>query len=453
MNKMQYPVPPLLAEIAAVFTNAGFQVYLVGGSVRDYLLKKAAHDWDLATDASPEKVRKLFKHTIPTGIKHGTITILYKGKSIECTTFRTEADYTDSRHPDAVNYARSIEEDLSRRDFTINAFAVKLPEGRITDLFNGMRDLRKKIIRTVGNPLERFSEDGLRPIRAIRFAAQLDFSIEPETLKAIPLSIAKIKTISVERFQDEFSKILQTDKPSVAIRLMHESGILQEFIPELSACAGVEQKGFHRFDVFTHSLLVCDACPKEKLQVRLAGLFHDIGKPAMRKKTAHGDYTFYRHEAVSVELTEKILRRLRYPNKIIEQVCHLIGNHMFHYEENWTDAAVRRFIVRVGKEHIDDLFDLRQADTFGLAGQKVQPFHLAEFTAHIDKILKEDSALSIKNLAIGGKELIALGIPAGPMLGAILQELFQTVLDDPAQNTKDSLLKIAEGLYRQKYCK
>lgn len=443
---MRYPVSKKMSEIASIFFNAGFSAYLVGGAVRDWFLGKPCKDYDIATDAEPKEVQALFRKTIPTGIAHGTVTILYKGEKIECTTFRCEADYSDGRRPQKINYVRSIEEDLSRRDFTMNAIAVSLKDGSIVDPFEGVKSIKSKTIKTVGSPLDRFGEDGLRPIRAIRFASQLGFKIEEETLKAIPLSIEVCKKVSIERFRDEFVKMLLSEHPIISLRLLEDTGLLKVFLPELSDCRGVEQKGMHSFDVLDHSFLSCDAAPQDNPIVRLAALFHDIGKVSTREKNEYGAYTFYKHEAVSEKLTKKIMQRLKFPNKEIEEVSHLVGLHMFHYTEDWTDAAVRRFIVRAGVENIPNLFDLRRADGFGMTGQAPDLSNLVSFKKRLEKVIAEDSALSLKDLAVGGRELMEIGIPAGPKLGIILQKLFEAVLEDPSQNTKPQLLKIAEAI-------
>ncbi|EMB20658.1 hypothetical protein HMPREF9723_02118 [Treponema denticola OTK] len=443
---MRYPISKKMSEIASIFFNAGFSAYLVGGAVRDWFLGKPCKDYDIATDAEPKEVQALFRKTIPTGIAHGTVTILYKGEKIECTTFRCEADYSDGRRPQKINYVRSIEEDLSRRDFTMNAIAVSLKDGSIVDPFEGVKSIKSKTIKTVGSPLDRFGEDGLRPIRAIRFASQLGFKIEEETLKAIPLSIEVCKKVSIERFRDEFVKMLLSEHPIISLRLLEDTGLLKVFLPELSDCRGVEQKGMHSFDVLDHSFLSCDAAPQDNPIVRLAALFHDIGKVSTREKNEYGAYTFYKHEAVSEKLTKKIMQRLKFPNKEIEEVSHLVGLHMFHYTEDWTDAAVRRFIVRAGVENIPNLFDLRRADGFGMTGQAPDLSNLVSFKKRLEKVIAEDSALSLKDLAVGGRELMEIGIPAGPKLGIILQKLFEAVLEDPSQNTKAQLLKIAAAI-------
>jgi putative nucleotidyltransferase with HDIG domain len=445
----KFYIHPAVLDVARIFRKHNKAVYLVGGAVRDLVRGKPAKDWDLATDAKPEEVQAMFHRVIPTGIKHGTVTILFKGLSIETTTFRTEGTYSDGRRPDKIHYTNTIEEDLSRRDFTMNALALELPEQRLVDPYHGQKDIQDQIIRCVGNPEERFSEDGLRPLRAIRFASQLHFTIEPDTLGAIPPALPITAKVSMERVRDEFDKILASEQPSRAFRLMETTGMLSLLLPELQACRGIEQKGFHQFDVLDHLLVSCDAAPKEKPQVRLAALFHDIGKPVVRAQDELGIWTFYRHEEVSAKITRSIMIRLKYPNAVIDQVCHLIGVHMFHYDESWTDAAVRRFIVRVGESVLEDLFDLRRADTWGTTGKEPPASLNEDLLDRVQAVLSKDRALSIKDLAINGEDLALLGVPRGPIMGRILKELFETVLDDPEQNTKETLTRIAVKLYER----
>jgi putative nucleotidyltransferase with HDIG domain len=445
------PVPEILKELSVYFTDKGFSVYLVGGAVRDRILGKKADDWDIATDATPEEVSRLFRKIIPTGIAHGTVTIPFRDHLIECTTFRTEQGYSDGRRPDAIAYSTSIVEDLSRRDFTMNAIAVSLPDGTVLDPFNGRDDIRARIIRTVGIASERFAEDGLRPLRAVRFAAQLGFTIEPDTLAAIPESLSVTARVAQERVREEFSKTLLSPVPSVGLRFMESTGILGLVVPELQACRGVEQKGMHRYDVLDHLYLACDASPADSLELRLAGLFHDIGKPSVRKMDETGNWTFHNHEAVSAKMTETILERLRYPLKTVRTVTHLVKEHMFHYEPEWTEAAVRRFIVRVGEEFIDPLFALRRADSYAITGMRGELAYLADFTSRIDAELAAKRAFTLKDLAINGKDLMSAGIPAGPETGIILKELLDAVLDDPTLNTKESLLPIAQAIHARKF--
>lgn len=469
-------VPETLKEFYKIFNKAGFKAYLVGGAVRDIFLKKEASDWDVATNATPQDVIKLFRTVIPTGIEHGTVTVHFNKAEIEVTTFRTETGYSDGRHPDKVNYAATIEEDLARRDFTMNAIAVNLADGSIVDPFGGQKDIRKKIIRTVGNPHDRFMEDGLRPIRALRFASKLGFKIEKETFQEIINEDIKkkITSISIERFRDEFEKILLSKKPSIGLKLMEESGILELFIPEFNSCRGCIQsdyRAFHKFDVMDHLLYACDGAPSEKLNVRLASLFHDIGKPAAKKlineTVLDGDkndgstktvetVTFYMHEQYSEKITKSILTRLKFSNEMINNVCHLVREHMFHYESNWTNAAVRRFIIRVQPENLDDLYDVRMADMYGMWNEPVNIRYsasvdlLIELKDRINKELEKQTALSLKDLAINGKDLMQAGIPAGKELGRILNELLECVIEDPDMNTREKLLEVANKTYKLK---
>ena len=453
---MKRDIHPILKEIASIFTNNGKEIYLVGGAVRDMLLGKKIHDWDLTTNALPEEVTEIIRRAggkvIPTGIKHGTVTVLYKNQSAEITTFRTESDYIDGRRPDKVSYAASIEEDLSRRDFTMNAIALRLPAGEIVDPFGGEKDIKAKIIRCVGNPLERFNEDGLRPMRAVRFASQLGFKIENSTLDVIPGTLEICAKVSWERVRDEVDKILSSEKPSLGFHLMEKTGLLNLFIPELSTCRGIEQKGFHDFDVLDHSLLACDyaAMKNYSNEVRLASLFHDIGKPQVREMDAsgiHAVWTFYRHEEVSAEICRKVMTRLRYPNNVIDSVCHLVKEHMFFYTDDWTDAAVRRFIARVGEVNLQDIYRIRRCDVYGFSGKEPHARFLTDFIERIETVLAGGRALTLKDLAVSGNDLMSIGIPSGKKMGMILNELLETVLDDPEQNTRETLLKIANRIY------
>ena len=473
-------IHPTVKEIAAIFTQAGKQVFLVGGAVRDLLQNHKAKDWDLATDARPEEVIALFQRrktgpgsdsggeksrvplrsfVIPTGIKHGTVTVHYKDLSVEVTTFRSESGYSDGRRPDSVEFGVSIEEDLSRRDFTMNAAAYRLPSGPLVDPFDGKEDIKRRLIRCEGNPEERFSEDGLRPVRAVRFASQLGFAIDEGLLAAIPGALPLTAKVAAERIREELEKILASDKPSTALLLMEKTGLLTLLIPELAACRGAKQDryqgfGFHRFDVLDHSLLACDFAAREGAspEVRLAALYHDIGKPVTAQIDENGVRTFYRHEKESSVLARQLLLRFRYPNVVMDKVCHLIEEHMFLYEESWTDAAVRRFIIRVGEENLPDLYALRRADAYGMAGKEPPRDFILPLAYRIEKILAGSRAFSMKDLAVSGKDLIASGLPPGKHMGIILRELLEAVVEDPDLNTKEKLLEIA-GKINQRYTK
>jgi tRNA nucleotidyltransferase (CCA-adding enzyme) len=458
-------IPVELKKMNAVFTASGYEAYLVGGAVRDMILGKDVSDWDIATNATPQQVIALFHRVIPTGIAHGTVTVHFMQHEIEVTTYRTEYGYSDGRHPDLISFVGTITEDLSRRDFTMNAIAASLTDGKITDPFDGQSDIANKIIRTAGDPLDRFTEDGLRPVRALRFSAQLGFSIQKDTFSAIlnPRVQQKITQVSVERFRDELVKILGTSHPSTALRNMELTGVLALFIPELAACRGVIQidsRGYHEFDVLDHVLYACDGAPKDNLVVRTAALFHDIGKKDTRKEEIDAVQnlrviSFHGHEKYSAEITRKTLARLKFSNSFIDTVTHLIEQHMFHYESQWTDAAVRRFIVRVKPEHFNNLIALRLADMYGMHNTPINPQNeavkkLRELQDRISTQTTENTALSLKDIAINGKDLISLGVQPGEKIGHILNELFQTVLDDPAMNNREKLLSIAQKL-KEKY--
>ena len=461
MKKIKIPYE--LQKFNEIFSQNGYEAYLVGGAVRDALLGKEVSDWDVTTNAKPDEVMKIFRKVIPTGIEHGTVTVHFMKKEIEVTTFRTESDYSDGRHPDKVEYCGHIEEDLSRRDFTINAIAASLKDGTLVDPYGGQDDLKKKIIRTVGKPHERFMEDGLRPVRALRFASKLEFSIEKDTYSEIFEKEVKknIASISLERFRDEFVKMMSSRLPSLGLKLMEETGILNLFLPELTACRGCIQKddrGYHVFDVMDHNMYACDGAPKEKPLLRIAALLHDSGKPLARTERNEQGLTifnFYNHEKYSVQIARKIMTRLKFSNAQTDYVCHLIENHMFHYESSWSDAAVRRFIVRVGTEYIEDLIDLRLADMYGKYNQDVRIHDsascalLVELLDRVKSVEKQQDALSMKDLKVNGRDLMQEGIPAGKNLGRILNELFETVLDDPAMNDRDKLLNLALNLYKK----
>ncbi|MCR5763279.1 MAG: HD domain-containing protein [Treponema sp.] len=464
-DKSRIAIPNELKKVNELFKRNGFEAYLVGGAVRDMIIGKESHDWDLATNATPQQVMKIFHRVIPTGIAHGTVTIHIFGLELETTTFRTDIGYTDGRHPDKVVYASTIEEDLSRRDFTMNAIAADLSTGRLIDPFNGIKDIHNKIIRTVGNPLERFNEDGLRPVRAIRFAGQLGFSISLETLEAIsnPIVLKKTASISMERFRDEFCKMLSIPFPSSSLRILENSGIMKLFIPEFLPCRNCIQsdaRGFHDFDVADHLFFACDGAPQDNLIVRLAAFYHDIGKPeSCSREIIDGNEIihFHGHESISEKKTRQSMTRLKFSNDYIDRVSHLVKEHMFFYESSWSDAAVRRFIIRIGSDNIENLFALRLADIHGMHNMPVMCSsptwkNLEELKSRIKKITEEKTALSLKDLSINGNDLMNLGIPRGKVLGSILKELFETVIDSPAMNTKEKLSVLAKNIYTKKYC-
>jgi tRNA nucleotidyltransferase/poly(A) polymerase len=435
-----------LQRFDRVFEKAGHACYLVGGAVRSILLGERPTDYDFATDATPQEVMRLFKRVIPTGVQHGTVTVIFEREEFEVTTFRVEGKYSDARRPDRVEFTPSIEEDLARRDFTINAVAADLKDGALIDPHAGRSDLRQRRIRAIGTPAERFREDGLRLLRACRFAAKLEFEIEEATLSAMREASGTIDSVSAERIREELDKVMEAVQPSIAFFLMERCGLLGRVLPELAACRGIEQGGMHRYDVLDHSIYSCDGAPVEKPDIRYAALLHDIGKATTVDRSDDGEITFYGHERESERLTRDILRRLRFSRAREKRICHLILHHMFHYTSEWSDAAVRRFIARVGRDHIEDLFDLRMADRYGILGHRSLPD--GEFRDRIRAVLDEEHAFTVRDLAVDGHVLMQeAGIPKGPELGQVLDHLLETVIDDPEQNTKEKLLTIARSFY------
>jgi tRNA nucleotidyltransferase (CCA-adding enzyme) len=446
-------IPRVVRDFASVVHAGGFQCHLVGGAVRDILMNRPHTDFDIATDAIPEQVTRLFRRVIPTGIRHGTVTVLFGGTTFEVTTFRTEAGYTDGRRPDSVSFMPSLVDDLSRRDFTINAMAWDLRENRLVDPHGGKRDLELGVIRAIGDPSERFREDGLRPLRACRIASQLDFRVEERTRQAIPGALDILSRVSAERVRDELVKTLESPVPSQGLILMKDTSILTVVLPELLEGVGVTQGDLHCYDVFTHSVYACDAAPRESLVLRLAALLHDIGKPRAREVDPSGRPTFYGHEKVSEEMSLAVLTRLRLPNAVIKDVTHLVRHHMFNYQEEWSDAAVRRLIARVGEASMTELIALRRADQVGMCreNQSVFPQGLSQFAQRVADLQDAARAFTVGELAVDGHELMErLSLRPGPVVGVLLNELLQTVLDDPAMNDKAKLLEMAERLYRER---
>ena len=441
-------IPSAVKEFADIVFKAGYEIYLVGGAVRNLKRGLPPDDYDFTTNATPQQITSIFKKVIPTGIEHGTVTVLFKGNSFEVTTYRMDGKYSNFRHPDSITYCNDIYEDLKRRDFTINAMAIDVRNGKLIDVHGGMEDLKKGIVRAIGNPDERFAEDGLRILRACRFAAQLDFQIEPVTLQGMIHNRDHLENISKERIRDELLKTMAADHPSTAFLYMQKTEILEYVLPELLEGVGIEQRDRHQFDVFHHALYSCDFMEKDPV-LRMAALLHDIGKPRCYK-VRDGVNTFYGHENVGAEMAHEILKRLKFSKADENRICHLIKNHMFHYTEDWTDGAVRRFIARVGLENLSDLFKLRFADRAGAAGDKTfacTPEDIA-LSRRVDAIVKETPALTLKDLAVNGQMLLKeAGIPKGPSMGLVLDYLLEAVMDDPAMNTKEALLNLGKNFY------
>ncbi len=439
-----------VVSIADRFSGAGFQCYLVGGSVRDLLLGIECYDYDFATNARPEQITRLFKRVAPTGIKHGTVSILQDGSSYEVTTYRSDGNYADGRRPDTVSFSDSLEVDVSRRDFTINGLAYDVLKSEIIDHVGGMDDLRSGIIRTIGNPAERFNEDGLRPYRACRFASKLNFKIEDETFKAISGALDVSRRVSAERVRDELNKLLTTEKPSRGLEYMRRSGLMEIFLPELYHAYEVGQNRFHIYDIYHHSVYSCDAAPKDNPLIRLAALLHDIGKVPTRRQGPDGEATFYNHEVVGAKMVKKIMRCLKYSNDEVEKVVNLVFNHMFHYTDEWTDGAVRRFMRKVGVENLDELFQLRLADRKGNGSREGMPFPILKLQQRIGRAIDEANAITVRDLNINGNEIMELfGLKPGPVIGKVLHELLELVLDDPSVNVNETLISEASRIIRE----
>jgi tRNA nucleotidyltransferase (CCA-adding enzyme) len=438
-------IPPDVLALCRKLREAGHQAHLVGGGVRDMLIGRPPADFDLATDARPEAVLALFGNTfaIPTGLKHGTITVLSETRRpVEVTTFRGEGEYLDGRRPVSVSYVDTLDEDLSRRDFTMNAVAFEPLDGRLSDPFDGRGDLSRRLIRAVGDPLVRFREDGLRPLRGVRLAAQLEFEIDPATLAAIPPTLDVFRKVSSERIRDELYKMLAARHPSRGLELMRATGLLGQVIPELLEGVGCTQNRFHKHDVFEHTLSVVDAT-RGDVVVRLGALLHDVGKPRARqpREGAPGEFSFFKHEYVGADMADAICRRLKLANADRERVVALVKNHMFFYMPDWSDGTIRRFVRRVGgQEGLADLFALREGDVKGRGFGEDPDQELGELKSRIAVVADADAALKVTDLTIDGRDVMrVLGIAPSRQIGVILERLLERVLDDPSLNTREQL--------------
>ncbi len=451
---MTQHIPQQIINTYNKIKEANFEIYLVGGCVRNLLLKRDVKDWDMTTNATPEQILKIFKDGFYDN-KFGTVgiplhTTVYGRLIVEITTFRTETGYSDKRRPDSVSWGKSIEEDLARRDFTINSIAMKLDARRSTlstsviDPYNGQQDIKNKLIRAVGNPNERFKEDALRLLRAIRIAAEYQFIIEEKTFKVIQEDAPLIKNISGERIKTELLRILSTDFTYDGIILLKNSGLLKHILPELLEGIDVSQVRpgrHHTTDVFTHNIMSLKFCPSNDPIVRFATLIHDIGKPKAIGKDENGLVTFYNHEIVGARIANEICERLRFSKKEKDRVYNLIRWHMFTVDEKVSDAGIRRFIRRVGVENVKDVMDLRIGDRLGGGTQTAESWRLKLFKKRIEEQL-QPAPFSINDLAIDGNDIIKeLNIKPGPKIGEILQKLFLEVDEDLSKNNKEFLLK------------
>lgn len=440
-----FSIPNEVLEIIQKLEEGGFEAYIVGGSLRDLLIQKDPKDWDVTTNAKPEEIQTIFpdsfyENTFGTvGVK--TESEDEKLKVIEITPYRLESKYSDNRHPDQVIFSQNIEDDLTRRDFTINAMAYNPETREILDIYGGQEDLQKKIIRAVGNPEHRFQEDALRIMRAIRFAAQLGFVIEGETLEALVEHKDLLKNISWERIHDEFVKIIMSSGAVQGIVLLQKTGILNYIIPELEEGIGCKQNGSHIYDVYEHLLRALSHAVEENhsLELRIAALFHDIGKPRTRQWSKEKqDYTFYGHEVVGAKMSVGIMKRLKFSKEIGQKVVSLVRHHMFFADPDQISlSAVRRLLAKVGEPMLWDLVTLRMSDRKGMGRPSAEPYRLRKFESMIEEVTRDP--ISVGMLKIDGKKLMEMGENPGPRIGNILHILLEEVLDKPERNSEEYL--------------
>jgi tRNA nucleotidyltransferase (CCA-adding enzyme) len=444
-------VPAAVLELLGRLWGAGFAAYVVGGSLRDALLRRSAADWDLATAARPDDLLVLFPGAVYEN-DFGTVAVPRGNELFEITTFRSDHDYADFRRPHHVEFGDSIELDLARRDFTVNAMAwgregdgtANAAEAGLVDPFKGRDDIEARLLRAVGEAPVRFEEDALRMVRAVRLAATLDFTIEPATLRAIEQRADLVQHLSGERLGMEVTKLLAAPNPSVGLRPMMSTGVLEQISPELAAQRGVTQNKVAGEDLWDHTLRTVEAAPMENPVVRLAALLHDIGKP-----TSAADGHFYGHERVGADLARALLERLRYPKAVTERVVALVRQHMFVYEETWSDAAVRRFIGKVGRRELADLFALRAADNRG-SGLQPDDAGLGTLRRRVEEQLASDVAIDRADLAVDGDDLMReLSLSPGPTIGRVLDDLLERVIADPSLNDQPTLLLLARALLRE----
>lgn len=445
-SRLAKSVPQPVVEICQRFREKGHHAWVVGGCLRDVLIGREPGDWDIATSALPEETMRIFSRTVPTGIEHGTVTILYRGAKYEATTLRGESDYSDGRHPDRVFFVTNIEQDLARRDFTVNAIAYDPLAKRLLDPFEGVVDLRRRLLRTVGDPRERFSEDGLRVLRAARFSATLEFRIEDETESVISESLDSFRCVSHERVRDEWLKAMTASSPSVAFEVMRTTGILRVTFPQLLEQVGCTQNQNHAYDVWKHTMKCLDAAQPDPIH-RMAALLHDVGKPQTRDYSdkTH-DYTFYRHEVVGAAIADAWLRDYRFSNHDRKRIVDLVRHHLVCYSEDWTDSAVRRFLRRVGRENSEELLALARADVLAKGRPVENELQAIErLRERIQAVLEAGSALRVNQLAINGHDIMQhLDLQPGPMIGKILERILEQVIENPELNQRERLFELVD---------
>lgn len=435
-------LPDEITRIFDTFSKAGYELYLVGGAVRDLVMGREVNDWDFTTNATPEQIQALFPDSFYNN-EFGTVGIPPENIDFdphEITTYRTEREYSDFRRPSTVEWGKTLEEDLARRDFTINALAMS-NDGEIIDPWSGKKDIEKKLVRAVGDPIERFQEDALRLMRAIRIATQLEFQIEEHTKDAIKTYAPLINKIAKERVREELMKIFASNNPVHGIQLMRDTNLLTEILPELEKAFGVEQKSpqrHHKYDVGTHLLMSLKECRSSDPLVRFATLLHDIGKPQTFKKQDNGVLTFYNHEVVGSRIANNIMKRLRFSNAETEKMFKLVRYHQFTVDEHQTDSAIRRFLRNVGLENVEDMLTLRVADRLG-GGARETSWRLEEFKERLAEVQKQP--FSIKDLKINGSDVMeALGIPPSKIVGESLNTLFKKVEEKEIENEREVLI-------------
>ena len=441
---MRIDLPEQVKKIIYRLEKEGFEAYAVGGCVRDSLLGRTPQDWDITTSAMPQQVKALFPHTIDTGIAHGTVTIMVDHIGYEVTTYRIDGEYEDSRHPKEVTFTGDLVKDLQRRDFTINAMAYNEKQG-LVDVFDGMEDLKRGVIRCVGNPNERFTEDALRMLRAVRFAAQLGFSIEENTKGAIKKLAPTIEKVSAERIQTELVKLLVSRHPE-ELKTAYELSLTGVFLPEFDVMMKTNQNNKHHcYTVGEHTMVsLCNIRPEKVL--RLAILFHDVAKPCCITTDEKGQDHFKGHPNLGAKKTREILKRLKFDNDTIEKVCVLVENH--DDRPILTERNVRRAVNRVGTELFPLLLEVKEADTLGQSEYRREEKlnYIKEYKKLFEKVMREEQCVKKSDMKIKGKDLIALGMKPGKELGAVLDRLFEIVLDEPEKNTKENLIEEAHKL-------
>ncbi len=447
--KVIFPVPVEVQEVVKTLENKGFLAYIVGGSVRDLALNKTPHDWDITTNAKPEEIEAAFPKTFYEN-KFGTVTVVNEEtkdeslRHIEVTPFRTDGHYSDFRHPDNVSFSDSLSDDLMRRDFTINALAYNPISQELVDEHKGLLDLKNGVIQTVGGPDERFTEDALRIIRGVRLATQLGFTINPAVAQSMAKNSHLLANVSKERIRDEFTKIIMSKQPMTGLRLLVELGVMPYVIRETLESVGVEQNGDHIYDVWEHTLRVVQHSADREwpFHVRLAALFHDIGKPATRRwSDEKKDWTFYGHDVVGARMTKKIMENLKFPLDLTDTVVKLVKSHMFFTDiDKITLSAARRIVAKVGPEHVWDLMKVRACDRIGMGRPKEAPYRLRKYESMIEEAMRAPTSVGMLKID-GGEVIRETKERPGPRIGYILHALLEEVLENPDLNTKEYLVK------------